>query len=62
MVPLELVASLWPLRLDLVRVAVARGDTAFMARGCGSFATLLGYTDQVAQPDVERLCRAVPSH
>jgi hypothetical protein len=62
MVPLELVASLWPLRLDLVRVAVARGDTAAMARGCASFATLLGYTDQVAQPDVERLCRAVPSH
>ncbi len=61
-VPLELVASLWPLRLDLVRVAVARRDSAFMARGCASFDALIGYTDQVAQPEVERLCRVVASH
>ena len=56
-VPLELVASLWPLRLDLVRVAVARRDSAVVARGCASFDALMGYTDQVAQPEVERLCR-----
>lgn len=61
-VSLELVASLWPLRLDLVRVAVARRDSAFTARGCASFDALIGYTDQVAQPEVERLCRVMPSH
>jgi hypothetical protein len=33
-----------------------------MARGCGSFDALMGYTDQVAQPEVERLCRVVPAH
>jgi hypothetical protein len=57
-VALELVASLWPLRLDLVRVAGARRDSAFMARGCTSFDALMGYTDQIAQPEVEQLCRA----
>jgi len=56
-VPLELVASLWPLRLDLVRVATARHDSALVARGCASFEGLMGYTDQVAQPEVARLCR-----
>jgi len=55
--PLELVASLWPLRLDLARVAVARGDTADAARACGSFDPVIGYVDQVAQPEIERLCR-----
>jgi len=61
-VPLDLVASLWPLRLDMVRVAVARRDSAFVARGCASFDPLIGYTDQVAQPEVERLCRVISSH
>jgi tetratricopeptide (TPR) repeat protein len=56
-VPLDLVASLWPLRLDLARVAVARPDSAAAARACGSFGTLIGYIDQVAQPEIERLCR-----
>src|SRR5439155_1633615 len=41
--PLELVASLWPLRLELVRVAVARGDSTAVARGCASFDALMGY-------------------
>src|SRR5205807_2619029 len=36
-VPFELVASLWPLRLDLVRVAVARRDSAVVNRACASF-------------------------
>jgi len=55
-VPLEVVASLWPLRLDVVRVGAARRDSAMVARGCASFETLMGYTDQVAQPEVRRLC------
>jgi len=55
-VPFELVASLWPLRLDLVRVALARRDSAAVARGCASFEALMGYTDQVAQPEVAKLC------
>src|SRR5207302_9360671 len=56
-VPFELVASLWPLRLDLVRVAVARRDSAVVNRACASFEGLMGYTDQVAQPEVARLCK-----
>ena len=59
--PLEIVASLWPLRLELVRVAVARGDSTAVARGCASFDALMGYADQVAQPQVEGLCRATPA-
>jgi hypothetical protein len=56
--PLELLASLWPLRLDMARVAVARGDRAIAARACGSFESLIGYVDQIVQPEVTRLCRA----
>jgi len=54
--PLELLASLWPLRRDMARVAVARGETAAVARACGSFETLIGYVDQIVQPEVARLC------
>ena len=56
-VPFELVASLWPLRLELVRVGVARRDSSMVERACASFEGLMGYTDQVAQPEVARLCR-----
>ena len=56
-VPFELVASLWPLRLDMVRVAVARGDHAAATAVCQSFETIFGYADQAAQPETERLCR-----
>jgi len=59
--PLELVASLWPLRLDLARVAVARRDSATATRACESFDALMGYVDQVAQPQIERVCRATRS-
>jgi len=59
-VPLELVTSLWPLRLDMARVAVAQRDSAIAARACRSFETLMGYVDQVAQPEIERLCHATP--
>ena len=55
--PLELLASLWPLRRDMARVAVARTDTAIAARACGSFESLIGYVDQIVQPEVARLCR-----
>ncbi|HEV2749685.1 MAG TPA: protein kinase [Gemmatimonadales bacterium] len=58
--PLELVASLWPLRLDMARVAVARHDTTAAARACGSFESLIGYVDQAARPEIERLCRPSP--
>jgi len=57
--PLELLASLWPLRLDMARVAVARSDTVIAARACGSFESLIGYVDQIVQPEVTRLCRAI---
>ena len=57
-VPFELVASLWPLRLDMARLTVARRDDATAARACGSFQTLMGYVDQVAVPEIERLCPA----
>jgi len=51
------VASLWPLRLDVARVAAARHDSAAAARACESFDMLIGYADQVARPEIERLCR-----
>ncbi len=56
-VPFELVTSLWPLRLDMARVAVARKDSAAAARACDSFDALIGYVDQVARPELQRLCR-----
>ena len=59
-VPLELVTSLWPLRLDMARVAVAQRDSASATRACRSFETLMGYVDQVVQPEVQRLCQATP--
>jgi serine/threonine protein kinase len=61
--PLGLVASLWPLRRDLARVAVAHGDTTLANRACRTLDALIGYVDQVVGPETERLCaplRAVP--
>ena len=55
-VPLDLVASLWPLRLAVVRVATGATDTARAESVCGTFDTLIGYVDQVALPEIERLC------
>ncbi|OLC31874.1 MAG: hypothetical protein AUH81_17100 [Candidatus Rokubacteria bacterium 13_1_40CM_4_69_5] len=55
--PWDLVASLWPLRLDQARAAVARGDTAAAAAACDSFDALVGYVDQVALSERERVCR-----
>lgn len=55
-VPLELVTSLWPLRLAVVRAATATTDTTRAATACKTFDTLIGYVDQVALPEIERLC------
>ncbi len=55
--PFDLVASLWPLRLEQARLATARGDTAAARRACDSFDALVGYVDQVALPQIERACR-----
>jgi len=59
-VPLELVSSLWPLRLDIARVATAQRHSAIATRACRSFETLIGYVDQVVQPEVQRLSNATP--
>jgi hypothetical protein len=55
-VSLDPVASLWPLRLEVIRVATAARDTTRAERVCGTFDTLIGYVDQVALPEIERLC------
>ncbi|OLC05812.1 MAG: hypothetical protein AUH42_06770 [Gemmatimonadetes bacterium 13_1_40CM_70_11] len=55
-VPSGLVASLWPLRLELVRLTVARRDSTGAEAACGTFDGLMGYGDQVAWPEKERLC------
>lgn len=54
--PFGLVASLWPIRLDLARVAAAARDTARAVRACATFDALIGYIDQVAQPEAQQLC------
>ena len=58
--PLELLPSLWPLRFDMARVATAQKDKAIATRACRSFETLIGYVDQVVQPEAQRLCQAGP--
>jgi len=55
-VPLDLVASLWPLRVAVVRVATATADSGRARAMCGTFNALIGYADQVALPETERLC------
>ncbi|HYT72790.1 MAG TPA: protein kinase [Gemmatimonadales bacterium] len=55
--PFDLLASLWPVRLELARVAAARGDTAAARRACDSFDALVGYVDQAALPQRETICR-----
>src|SRR5205814_1276569 len=55
--PFDLVASLWPLRLDHARVAAARGDTAAPRGACDRFDPRVGCVDQVALPLLERACR-----
>jgi hypothetical protein len=55
-VPFGLVASLWWVRLDMARVAVAHGDTALARRTCDSFDSLIGYVDLVVRPESKALC------
>ncbi len=55
-VPLDLVASLWPLRLAVVRVATAAADSGRAKAACGTFAALIGYVDQVALPEIAGPC------
>ncbi len=55
-VPFGLVASLWPSRRDLARVATARQDAARAIRACGSFDALIGFTDQAASRDMQPIC------
>ena len=55
-VPLDLVASLWPVRLMVIRVATASPDSARAKATCATFNTLIGYVDQVALPEIERRC------
>jgi tetratricopeptide (TPR) repeat protein len=55
-VPFGLVASLWWLRLDMARMAVAHGDTALARSTCDSFDSLIGYVDLVVRPESKALC------
>jgi tetratricopeptide (TPR) repeat protein len=55
--PLGLVASLWPLRRELARVAMASRDTLTAARACRTFDALIGFVDQAVRLEVEPLCR-----
>jgi hypothetical protein len=54
--PFGLVASLWPLRRDLVRLADARDDTTRATRACRSFDALVGYVDQIVLPETQQAC------
>jgi hypothetical protein len=54
--PLGLVASLWPLRRDLARVAIAHRDTAMALRACLTFDAIIGFVDQAANAEKERYC------
>ena len=61
-VPFDLVASLWPVRLELARVAVAHRDTAAARAACESFDALVGYVDQVAVRQIAPLCNRAGRH
>ncbi len=54
--PLGLVASLWPLRRDLARVALAHRDTASAVRACQTLEANIGFVDQVVRPETDSLC------
>jgi tetratricopeptide (TPR) repeat protein len=54
--PFGLVASLWPLRSALARVAIAAADTTRAARACRTFAALIGFVDQAVWTDAQRRC------
>ncbi len=60
-VPFDLAASLWWLRLDLARLALAHRDTALAARTCDGFEAPIGYVDLVVWPQAERFCKPLHS-
>jgi serine/threonine-protein kinase len=55
-VPFGLVASLWPSRRDLARVATARQDSSRAVRACSTFDGLIGFTDQTAWTEMQQRC------
>jgi serine/threonine-protein kinase len=57
--PLGLVASLWPLRRDLARYALALGDTMQATRACQTLEANIGFVDQVVRPQTDSLCAPV---
>ncbi len=54
--PFDLIASLWPLRLELARVASAVADSSRAVRACRTFDSLIGYVDQVARREARQIC------
>jgi hypothetical protein len=54
--PVGLVASLWPMRRDLIRHAMLKADTARVIRACRSFDAIVGFVDQIVQPDLKERC------
>jgi len=55
-VPFGLVASLWPSRRDMVRVAAARQDAPRAIRACRSFDALIGSADQAVWTEMQQHC------
>ncbi|HEV8265909.1 MAG TPA: protein kinase [Gemmatimonadales bacterium] len=55
-VPFGLVASLWPQRLELARVAAAAHDTSRAARACATLAVPIGFVDQAVLGEAQHLC------
>lgn len=55
-VPFGLVASLWPSRRDLARVAAAQHDVSLAIRACRTFDALIGFTDQAAWTETQQRC------
>ena len=55
-VPFDLAASLWWLRRDLARVALAHHDSGLAARTCTSFTSLNGYVDLLVQRQRDQFC------
>jgi tetratricopeptide (TPR) repeat protein len=52
----DVVASLWPLRRELSRVASAARDTTRAVNACATFDALIGYVDQVVRREMDQVC------
>jgi hypothetical protein len=55
-VPFDHAASLWWLRRDLARVALAHRDSGVAARTCVSFTSLIGYVDLLVREQKDQFC------